>query len=90
MKKQNYLNQIIKALLIMLVLGAAIAGIGYGAFYLYHFAIETYHAAVDDATQRIKSGVSSGVQEGMGKSLNPVRMVKGVFGMGRSRSSNQQ
>jgi hypothetical protein len=86
MKKHNYLKQVITAIIIIVALLAAC----YGAYHLYYFAIDAYQAAVAHAAQEIQASVSGGIQEGVGRSLNPVRAVKGVFGIGRSKSSSQQ
>jgi hypothetical protein len=64
-----------KLVLIAVAIGAAII-IGYAALYLYN-------AAVNDATKRIKTGVTEGVTEGVGSSLNPVKMIGGIFGGGK-------
>lgn len=78
MKKQNYLNQIIKAIVII----AAILAACYGGYYLYYFAIDAYHAAVAHAAQEIQASVSGGIQEGVDKSLDPVaqKIRAGVSG----------
>ena len=68
---ENILNQLFKALVII----AAVIGLAYGAYQLYNIAI-------DDATNKIRAGVSEGVQEGAGKAMNPLGMVKGIFGGG--------
>jgi hypothetical protein len=78
MKKHNYFNQIIKALVILL----GIAALCYGAYHLYYFAIDAYHAAVAHAAQEIRVSVSGGIQEGVDKSLDPVaqKIRAGVSG----------
>lgn len=62
-------NQILKAILI--VLGVAV--LGYGAYQAYLWAIA-------DATKKIRAGVSEGVQDGVGKSLNPIKAMTNIFG----------
>ena len=59
------LKKIIKFLIILTILAAA----SYGAYRLYHFVIE-------DATRRIKKGVSKGIVQ----SLNPLNWPKKIFG----------
>ena len=78
MKKQNYLNQVIKAIIIIAALLAAC----YGAYHLYYFAIDAYQAAVAHAAQEIQASVSGGIQEGVGKTLDPVaqKIRAGVSG----------
>ena len=67
--EQNNSNHIVKVILI--VLGLAV--LGYGAYQAYLWAIA-------DATKKIRAGVSEGVQDGVGKSLNPIGMVGNIFG----------
>lgn len=67
--EQNNTNQIAKAILI--ILGLAV--LGYGAY-------QAYLWAVADATKKIRAGVSEGIQDGVGKSLNPIGMVGNMFG----------
>ncbi len=67
--EQNNTNQIVKV--IAIVLGLAV--LGYGAYQLYL-------VAVADATTKIRAGVSEGVQDGVGKSLNPLKAVTNIFG----------
>ena len=50
-----------KLIITILVIGVLIAA-GYGAYQVYLFGIE-------DATRRIKEGVTQGVQEGVGKGM---------------------
>jgi|GEM_PF-1306040 len=65
--------ELFKKLVLILVTIAAIIIIGYAA-------MKIYNVAVDDATKRIKTGVTEGVTEGVGGSLNPVKMIGGLFG----------
>lgn len=70
--------ELIKKLFYLFLTIVAIMVIGYGAYVLYHVMIE-------DATKRIKTGVSEGVSEGVGKSLNPFKMIGGVLGGGGNK-----
>jgi len=68
--------ELFKKLALILVTIAAVIIIGY-------FALKMYNAAVDDAAARIKTGVEQGVTQGVGKSLNPLGIVGGMFGGGK-------
>lgn len=65
-----------KKIIYFIITVAAIIIIGYGAYVLYNLVM-------DDATKRIKTGVSEGVSEGVGNSLNPIKMIGGVLGAGK-------
>ena len=68
--------ELFKKFALILVTIAAVIILGYAA-------IQIYNAAVDDAAKRIKTGVSEGVTQGVGKSLNPIKMIGGIFGGGK-------
>ena len=67
------MNELIKKITLVLLTIAAVIVIGY-------FALKMYNAAVNDATARIKTGVEQGVTQGVGKSLNPLGAIGGLFG----------
>ncbi|MDR3551391.1 MAG: hypothetical protein P4L31_08310 [Candidatus Babeliales bacterium] len=71
------LRRIIRILLILVVI-LLVSYLGYKA---YHFAIETYNAAIAHATSQIKQGVTEGVDEGVSggivKFLNPFGIFRG-------------
>jgi ABC-type microcin C transport system permease subunit YejB len=74
--------ELVKKLVLIVVTIAAIIIIGYAA-------LQLYNAAVDDATKRIKTGVTQGVTEGVGSSLNPLKAIGGIFGAGnRTRAGS--
>ena len=63
-----------------LIIAFSLIGIvitGYGAYKIYNYL-------VDDATKRIKQGVSEGVSEGAGEAMNPFGLVGKIFGGGKS------
>lgn len=68
--------ELFKKLVLVLVTIAALIVISYAV-------MKIYNAAVEDAANRIKTGVSQGVTEGVGGSLNPVKMIGGIFGGGK-------
>ncbi len=61
--------------LIIIVL-VVIALVGIAGFVGYRF----YNYAIEDASQRIRTGVSEGVQEGVGGMLNPLNLPGKLFG----------
>ena len=67
--EQNNTNQVVKVIAIAL----GITALGYGAY-------QAYLWAVADATKKIRAGVSEGIQDGVGKSLNPINMMGNMFG----------
>ncbi len=77
MQRRTMENPYKKALTYLFILvGLCITGyLGYRA---YHYAINAYNQAVDDAAERIKEkvkeGASEGVEEGAGKVLNPLTL----------------
>ncbi|EKD48812.1 MAG: hypothetical protein ACD_64C00119G0001 [uncultured bacterium] len=60
---------IVVVLAVSIVLGVA----GYVGYRFYQYAIL-------DASEKIRSGVAEGVQEGVGGAFNPIKMVKKLFG----------
>jgi len=67
------MDENLKNMIKTIVIVIAVAILAYGAYRLYL-------VAVADATQKIKAGVTEGVEEGVGKSLNPLGMVPKLFG----------
>ena len=65
--------EFLKKFVLFLITVAAIIVIGYAAYKLYN-------AAMDDASNRIRTGVSQGINDGIGKSLNPIGLIGGVLG----------
>lgn len=47
-------------------------------------AVKIYNAAVEDATKRIKQGVTEGVEEGVGGAMNPIKLPGKILGFGRN------
>lgn len=64
------MENIRKKIIIALLIIAALVGIGYGAYHLYHIAIE-------HAIGKIKKGVSEGVSKGIRRGINPFRKILG-------------
>lgn len=56
----------------IIILIACIA-LAYGAYRLYLIAVA-------DATQKIKAGVTEGVEEGAAKAMNPFGIISTMFG----------
>lgn len=56
---------------IMIVIAVVI--LAYGAYRLYQIAVA-------DATQKIKTGVTEGVEEEASKSMNPLGIIPKLFG----------
>ncbi len=71
------MNALLKRCALILITIAATIVIGYAAFKLYN-------AAIADATQKIRSGVSAGISDGVGNSLNPFKAIGNIFGGRRS------
>lgn len=61
-----YMKKTASKIIALLLLIAALIGIGYGGYRFYHFIIK-------DATQKIKSGIKRGV---VGEVLNPLSWFK--------------
>jgi len=59
----------IKKIITILVIIFALILAGYGIYRVYNYAVE-------DATKRIKSGVT----EGVGEAINPLNLPKRIFG----------